>query len=377
MIGSGLRTNREAQTAAHPSASESSSAIHPGTATACRTSLARSSLLGPRSVARAWRPARSMNRRFRISPRGRPFRSAAPAGWRRTGRPCAWARDAAAPEPTRLVALLAVTRPAGTEKIAPTVPIAANEPSCAAVAPPRRDLGSGASAGTTTRPTRGPGSAAPAPSTGAVVAVGGLDASGAGVDAGGGGAGSDAGCSAAGGGCGASGGGLDAGGAAGAGGGLGALRGGSNPSGSTYVSLSPTLIPRWTYGTSCSASPDGPGSAIAAPSATAAPLCVRSVPRCVRETLYPSAVAIVTVRPWVGTVPAKDTRPEAGARIALDSRTAMSRPRCCPAAYASLPTENVRRTGPSAGQAHANAGAPAHSAQLSTVPRQSTHRVVP
>jgi hypothetical protein len=376
MIGSGFRTNREAQTAAHPSASESSSANHPGTAIGYRTSLARPSLLRPRSVARARRPAASTNRASRISPCGRVFRSAAPAGWRRTGRPCAWACDAAAPEPTRLVALLAVTRPAGTEEIAPTVRIASHEPSCAAVAPPRHDLGSGASGATTTRPARGPGSAAPAPSMGVVVAIGGLDSSGAGVDVVGGGAGGDAGCSAAGGG-GASGGGLDAGGAAGAGGGLGALRGGSNPSGSTYVSLSPTLIPRWTYGTSCSASPDTPGSAIAAPSATAAPLCVRSVPRCVRETMYRSPVAIVTVRPWVGTVPAKDTRPEAGARIALDSRTAMSSPRCCPAAYASLPTENVRRTGPSAGQAHANAEALAQSTQPSTVPRQSSHRVAP
>jgi len=205
MIGSGFRTNREAQTAAHPSASESSSAIHPGTATGCRTSLARSSLLRPRSVARARRPAGSTNRASRISPCGRVFRSAAPAGWRRTGRPCACARDEAAPEPTRLVALLAVTLPAGTEEIAPTVRIASHEPTCAAVASPRRDLASGASEATTTRPARGPGSAAPARSRGVVVAIGGLDASGAGVDMVGGGAGGGAGCSAAGAGGGASG----------------------------------------------------------------------------------------------------------------------------------------------------------------------------
>jgi hypothetical protein len=246
MIGSGLRANREAQTAAHPSASESSSAIHPGTATGCRTSLARSSLLRPRSVALAPRPAGSTNRASRISPCGRVFRSAAPAGWRRTGRPRPWARDAAAPETTRLVALLAATRPARTEEVASTACVPSHAPSCAAVAPPCRNLGSGAADATTTRPARGPGSAAPAPSMGVVVATGGLDGSGPGVDVGDGGAGGDAGCSAAGGGGGASGGGLAAGGAAGPGGGLGALRGGSNPSGSTYVSLSPTLIPRWT-----------------------------------------------------------------------------------------------------------------------------------
>jgi hypothetical protein len=222
MIGSGLRTNREAQTAAHPSASASSSAIpsgtaHSGTATACRTSRARSSLLRPRSVARARRPAGSTNRASRISSCGRVVRSAAPAGRRRTSRPCAWARDAATSEPTRLVASLAVTRSAETEEIAPTLRVPSHAPSCAVVAPPRCDLGSGASEATTTRPAGCPGSAARAPSRGVVVAVGGVDTTGGGVDVVGGGAGGDAGCSVAGGGGGASGGGLDAGGAAGAG----------------------------------------------------------------------------------------------------------------------------------------------------------------
>ena len=72
---------------------------------------------------------------------------------------------------------------------------------------------------------------------------------GAGVGAGvgaGAGAGAGAGCSATGGGGGGAGEGTVAGGAAGAGGGLEALRGGSKPSGSTYVSPSPTRMPRWT-----------------------------------------------------------------------------------------------------------------------------------
>ena len=60
------------------------------------------------------------------------------------------------------------------------------------------------------------------------------------------GAGVGAGCSATGGGGGVAGEGTVAGGAAGAGGGLEALRGGSKPSGSTYVSPSPTRMPRWT-----------------------------------------------------------------------------------------------------------------------------------
>ena len=82
---------------------------------------------------------------------------------------------------------------------------------------------------------------------------------GAGVGAGAGagvGAGLGAGCAATGGGGVAGEGGRVAGGAAGAGGGLEALRGGSKPSGSTYLSPSPTRIPRWTYGVSCSASPE-------------------------------------------------------------------------------------------------------------------------
>ena len=80
-------------------------------------------------------------------------------------------------------------------------------------------------------------------------------------------------------------GGAGAGGAAGAGGGMGAARDGSKDSGSTYVSSSPTRIPRWTYGTSCSRTPVGPASASAAPSATRSPRFTRSGPRWVNETL--------------------------------------------------------------------------------------------
>jgi hypothetical protein len=139
------------------------------------------------------------------------------------------------------------------------------------------------------------------------------------------------GCSAAGGGA-EAGVGLEAGGAMGAGGGMGALRGGSNSIGSTYVSLSPTRIPRWRYGTSCSDSPVGPGSAIGSPSATLAPFRTRNAPTWVSDTLWPSPVTIVTVSPCTGTEPAKETNPDAGARTSRDSPSATSIPRCWPAA---------------------------------------------
>jgi hypothetical protein len=168
-----------------------------------------------------------------------------------------------------------------------------------------------------------------------------------------------------GGGAGSSGCGEGAGGAAGAGGGLGALRGGSSPSGSMYVSSPPALTPRWTYGTSYSGSPEGPEAAIASPSPTRSPFLTRSGPRWVSEALC-SPATIVTVRPCVGTWPANVTSPDTGARIADPPTTAMSIPRCWPAAYLSAATENSRRTAPSAGHAHARADGPAASAHATT-----------
>jgi hypothetical protein len=93
----------------------------------------------------------------------------------------------------------------------------------------------------------------------------------------------------------------EAAGGSGAGGGAGAVRDGSSPSGSTYSSDSPTRIPRWTYGTSCSGVPEGPGSANGSPSERRSPRFTRRGPRCVSEALNPSAVAMVTVSPCVGT----------------------------------------------------------------------------
>ena len=164
----------------------------------------------------------------------------------------------------------------------------------------------------------------------------------------------------------------DAGGASGAGGGWEAPRGGRSESGSTYVSVEPSRTPRWTYGTGCSASPVGPGSATTSPSATVAPRRTRSVPRCVSETLY-SPNEIVTVRPFVGTDPAKVTSPVAGARIAGALPSATSMPLCCPAAYASSLTEKPRSTGPSTGQDQAHAEEPETSAHPTATPRLAHH----
>lgn len=199
-------------------------------------------------------------------------------------------------------------------------------------------------------------------------------AGGAGAGAGSGaGAGGDAPTGGSGAGAGA--GGAGAGGAAG-GGGVGAARGGSRDSGSTYVSPSPTRMPRWTYGTSCSGSPEGPASATEVPSATLSPRLTRSGPRWVSETLYPPVAAIVTVRPCVGTCPANVTSPDAGARTTRAPPRAMSTPRCCPPAYGLSPSENSRSTSPSAGQAQACAAEAVASAHPRASATPTTRRVV-
>ena len=134
-------------------------------------------------------------------------------------------------------------------------------------------------------------------------------------------------------------------------------RGGRRPSGSTYpASWDATRTPRWTLATECSGSPLEPIVATDAPSSTASPFATSTVPRWTSVTAYPSAVRIVRLRPYVGSEPAKLTVPDAGARIDDPAGPATSMPRCCPAAYASPPSANGRRTSPSAGQDHAAAG---------------------
>ena len=70
-------------------------------------------------------------------------------------------------------------------------------------------------------------------------------------------------------------------------------------------------------------------------------------------TEKPSSVRIVTVLPPVGTVPAKETVPPAGASTGVPVGEPISIPRCCPAAYGSDPNEKGRRTGPRTGQLQA------------------------
>ena len=82
-------------------------------------------------------------------------------------------------------------------------------------------------------------------------------------------------------------------------------------------------------------------------------------------------------------LPAKVTSPETGARTVAASTRPMSTPRCCPPAYGLSPSENSRRTSPSAGHAHAEALAgaaasdqrrPRRAADDSRVVREVEHR---
>jgi hypothetical protein len=141
----------------------------------------------------------------------------------------------------------------------------------------------------------------------------------------------------AGAGCGA-GAGLGAGCGEGAGGGAGAARGGSSVSGSMYPFGSvATRIPRWTYVASCSGVPLGPIDPTTAPSRTTSPLRTAIEPSWTSVTAWPPGVSNVTTFPFVPTVPAKLTTPEAGARTDSSGLPATSIPLCWPPAYGSPP----------------------------------------
>jgi hypothetical protein len=87
-------------------------------------------------------------------------------------------------------------------------------------------------------------------------------------------------------------------------------------------------MPRWTLGTACSGVPLHPIVPIDEPSSTDAPFSTAIVPRWTSVTAKPSAVWMVTPRPYVGSDPANVTVPAAGARIAAPSGPATSTPRC-------------------------------------------------
>src|SRR5438105_12626181 len=63
---------------------------------------------------------------------------------------------------------------------------------------------------------------------------------------------------------------------------------------------------------------------------------------------------MVTVIPFVGTVPAKLTTPDAGASTGRSASAPIAMPRCCPAEYGCAGSnENVWSTGPLTGHVHA------------------------
>jgi hypothetical protein len=99
----------------------------------------------------------------------------------------------------------------------------------------------------------------------------------------------------------------------------------------------------------------------AAPSVTAALRATPIEPRCVSVIERPSPVSIVTDLPLDGTVPAKLTTPDAGARTGEPADAAMSTPRCCSPAYGCAGS-NAKdwTTVPPTGHVHAPA-AEAHS----------------
>ncbi len=118
-----------------------------------------------------------------------------------------------------------------------------------------------------------------------------------------------------------------------AGGGAEATRGGSKVSGSTYPCGSlVTRAPKYTYGSVSSTTPLGPTVPTTDPSPTRAPRVTPIDPRWTSVAVTPNGVWIDTVFPPVGTVPAKDTTPSAGASTGPPLGAPRSTPRCWPPA---------------------------------------------
>jgi hypothetical protein len=112
-----------------------------------------------------------------------------------------------------------------------------------------------------------------------------------------------------------------------------ATRGGSKVSGSTYPCGSlVTRAPKYTYGSVDSTTPLGPTVPTTDPSPTSAPRATPIEPRWTSVAVKPKDVSIDTVFPPVGTVPAKDTTPSAGASTGLPLGAPRSIPRCWPPA---------------------------------------------
>jgi hypothetical protein len=106
------------------------------------------------------------------------------------------------------------------------------------------------------------------------------------------------------------------------------------------------------------------------PSVTPALRATFSEPRWRSVAEYPSGVAIASVLPPVGTVPANVTVPLAGATTGVPGSAPMSMPRWRPPAYGSEPKLNPRKTGPCTGQAQPRAVAGATSAAATAQARR-------
>jgi hypothetical protein len=139
-------------------------------------------------------------------------------------------------------------------------------------------------------------------------------------------------------------------------------------------------MPRWTCGSLTPGSSLGPIVPTPSPSATVAPFVTAIEPRCVSVTDQPSAVSIVTHLPFVGTLPAKETTPVAGARTTAPGVPATSIPRCWSAAFGNIRSnENAWSTTPSTGHVHALADGMTASAAMRTnrIRRMSLHLFCP
>jgi hypothetical protein len=77
-------------------------------------------------------------------------------------------------------------------------------------------------------------------------------------------------------------------------------------------------------------------------------------PSWTRVADQPSAVRIVTAKPFAATEPANETIPAVGAATVEPDGAPMSMPRCCPPEYGwAASNEKARSTGPSTGQLQA------------------------
>ena len=122
-------------------------------------------------------------------------------------------------------------------------------------------------------------------------------------------------------------------------------RAGSSPSGSTYPSCCDARArPGGRSGPVLGLTARAHRGRPASPSSTASPFATSTVPEVEERHRVPVGREDRDARARSRDEPAKVTVPVAGARIDDPGAPATSTPRCCPAAYASRPSANGRRT---------------------------------